>query len=33
VYAFQVNKSKGTQDTINKAKLLWKPIHLKQYSI
>jgi hypothetical protein len=33
VYAFQVNKSKGTQDTMNKAKALWKPIHLKQYSI
>lgn len=33
VYAFQVNKSKGTQDTINKAKAMGKLVHIKEYSI
>ena len=33
LYAFQVNDSEGTQDAINKAKELEKPVHIKKYSI
>lgn len=33
ISAFQVNKSKGTQDTIDKARAQGKKIYLKEYSI
>ena len=33
LYAFQVNDSQWTQDAINKAIELWKPVIVKKYSI
>lgn len=33
LYAFQVNKSKGTQDAINKAKSLGKEVFIKEYTL
>lgn len=33
LYAFQVNKSKGTQDAITKARRLGKKVFLKEYEI
>ena len=32
IYGFQVNDSEGVQDTVDKARSLEKPIHLKKYS-
>lgn len=33
IYAFQVNESRGTEDAIDKARKLGKPIHVKKYTI
>jgi hypothetical protein len=33
LYAFHVNKSKGTQDAIDKVKKMNKPVHVKKYTI
>lgn len=33
LHAFHVNKTKGVQDAIDKARSLGKPIHIKEYSI
>lgn len=33
LYAFQVNKSKGTQDAINKARSLGKEVFVKEYKV
>lgn len=33
LYAFQVNEGKGTQDAIDKAKRIGKPVHTKKYTI
>ena len=33
LYAFHVNETLGTQDIINKARVLGKPIYVKKYSI
>jgi len=33
LFAFQVNKSKGTQDAIDKARTLGKPVFVKEYVV
>ena len=33
LYAFHINKTKGVQDAIEKARKLGKPVHIKEYSI
>ena len=33
LYAFHINKTKGVQDAINKAKKLNKPVHIREYSL
>ncbi|MFT4244826.1 MAG: hypothetical protein ACMXYB_05225 [Candidatus Woesearchaeota archaeon] len=33
LYVFQVNKSKGTQDAINKARTLGREVFVKEYKV